>query len=271
MVLMTSSTVAAEQREHTITTSGCELYFTSFIGRDSRNRGGPLDRGSNKAPLDPMAFLVEQIPGSVIPAHYHCVDQWQVVIEGGGTLGRHAVGELTIHYSGEHSVYGPIIAGEKGLSYFTLRSRFDQGAHYMPGERDDLRRSRTVPPHTITKVLAPASREGLRALSVARIEELVPIDQYGIAAWRLFVPAASELPTIDPATGGGQSWLVLAGDLERNGETLPPRSCLFVTSDEGALSARAGSEGVEMLCLQYSSAAEGQGSSPRRLRGGTGT
>ena len=55
----------------------------------------------------------------------------------------------------------------------------------------------------------------------------------------------------DPASGGGQFWLVLSGSLRHDGRTLPPRSCVFVHPEEGPLSAVAGADGLEAVAMQF--------------------
>src|SRR5690606_27722696 len=45
----------------------------------------------------PQAFLVENTPHRVLRTHYHDVDQFQVIVQGDGTLGRHAVRPYSVH------------------------------------------------------------------------------------------------------------------------------------------------------------------------------
>ena len=44
----------------------------------------------------------------MIRPHFHVQDQFQVVAEGGGTLGRHAVAPIHVHYASRHTGYGPL-------------------------------------------------------------------------------------------------------------------------------------------------------------------
>ena len=124
----------------------------------------------------------------------------------------------------------------------------------MPDERDDLRLTRKTSPIYFTRQIErPSTREMLVALNATQVQLLTETHSNGLAAWRLIVPPYFELPALDPATGGGQSWLVIAGDLAYQAEVLPTRSCLFVSPEEAPLAAKAGPNGVEMLCLQYAS------------------
>ena len=60
---------------------------------------------------EPVAFLVEGTPARVIRPHFHENDQFQVVMSGGGTLGKHKLAVHAVHFSRAHTPYGPIIFG----------------------------------------------------------------------------------------------------------------------------------------------------------------
>ena len=82
---------------------------------------------------EPQAFLVEMPePGSVIPPHFHREDEFQVVVAGNGSLGKHALEGVAVHFADAYTPYGPIRVGPAGLTFFTLRARADPGAEYMP-------------------------------------------------------------------------------------------------------------------------------------------
>ena len=48
----------------------------------------------------------------------------------------HPLGLVTVHYSSPEAGYGPIVAGPEGLEYLTLRRVSEQGAFYLPDERE---------------------------------------------------------------------------------------------------------------------------------------
>ena len=84
------------------------------------------------AGLYPMAFLVEKDPAAVVHPHFHSADQYQVIVQGAGRLGVHDVASVAVHYTDSYSAYGPIVAADEGVSWFTLRNAWDPGARYMP-------------------------------------------------------------------------------------------------------------------------------------------
>ena len=93
-----------------------------------------------------MAFLVEKEPHAVVKPHFHQADQYQVIVQGGGRLGTHDVGTVAVHYTDAWSAYGPIVAADEGISWFTLRNAWDSGARYMPAAREQLRAARIAEP-----------------------------------------------------------------------------------------------------------------------------
>src|SRR5690349_5428777 len=78
-------------------------------------------------------------PGSISAAHFHTVDQFQIVVEGRGKFGRHDAAPYLVHFSRAYTPYGPLRADEKtGWTFLTFRTRHDPGAQRMPASRDKL-------------------------------------------------------------------------------------------------------------------------------------
>jgi hypothetical protein len=82
-----------------------------------------------------QAFLVEQrFPE--LRAHFHEVDQFQIVVNGSGHVGRDRVEVGAIHYTDGYTTYGPIRTElPVGIHYLTLRARPTLGINYMPESR----------------------------------------------------------------------------------------------------------------------------------------
>ncbi|HEX3995030.1 MAG TPA: hypothetical protein VHX39_27970, partial [Acetobacteraceae bacterium] len=134
MILTADSTVATEANRRR-TGNG---WHTTFIGKNRNTlRQGEAPPDANI--VYPMAFLVEKDAAAVVRPHFHAADQYQVIVQGGGRLGTHDVGTVSVHYTDAYSAYGPIVAAGEGISWFTLRKAWDPGARYMPAERAQLR------------------------------------------------------------------------------------------------------------------------------------
>ena len=199
----------------------------------------------------PQAFLVEQRPRWTLPVHFHQEHQFQVFVGGGGTIGRSAIGPLAVHYASPHSGYGPLVAGDEGISYLTLRAVGDTGAWYLPEQREQLRlRIPKVQAHA-----APDARLGaepLRHLSAPVSETLIEQRDGGLAAWRVRLAPHRQVAAPPGAEhGGGRFLVVTRGSLrDHDDDELPALATAFVSSDE-TLDLRAGGEGLEVLVLQF--------------------
>jgi hypothetical protein len=191
----------------------------------------------------------------VVTPPFHQADQYQVVVQGGGRLGRHDVGTVAVHYTDAWSAYGPIVAADEGISWFTLRNAWDSGARYMPAAREQLRAARaqnlqhreaTSPPMPV------ASDEDLARTSEIGCQAVIEQTPDGMATWRYRLPAGASVSGPDPRDGGGQFWIVLSGAAYASGSALlPPNSCVFVGPDDVDLLMTAGAVGAEALCLQF--------------------
>lgn len=71
---------------------------------------------------------VEAPPGDVIDAHYHDVDQFQIILAGSGTIAGEPVSRGTVHYTDANTPYGPIVAGPEGITYAVVRPNVNAGA-----------------------------------------------------------------------------------------------------------------------------------------------
>ena len=227
-----ASADAARATRHRASSNGTPFWFTSYIGANRYTRAEG-DAVPGPETIYPMAFLVEQDANSVVGAHYHQADQFQVIVGGSGRLGQHDVSQAAVHFAGAFSAYGPLAAGADGLHYFTLRNGWDPGARYMefPDNRAHLR---TVPRR---------HRE-----VVGDVDEPAPD---GLCARRHRLAAGTSITGPDPSSGAGQFWLVLSGSVVRADVTLPERSCVFVYPEDTPFTATAGPDGLEVLALQF--------------------
>jgi len=242
MTLIASAETARANRRRATAGDGMGFWHTLYLGTTRYNMA-PGDADPDPGALFPMAFLVEQDAGEVANAHYHQADQFQVVVAGAGALGTHAVRPISLHFAGAFTAYGPIRAGEGGLSYFTLRNGFDSGARYMM-RAENRRALRGVRPRRHREAVA-GPLEGLgNAL-------LLGPEADGLAAWHYRLAPGERLVGAAPGDGQGQYWLVVEGSVARDETTLGPLSCAFVYPDDAAFRATAGGDGACLLAMQF--------------------
>ncbi len=213
----------------------------------SYHKGEWLETDRNPL-LSPTMFLIEQPANSVLPAHFHRENEFQVMVEGAGTIGRHQIGPIMVHYAGAFTGYGPIIAGDQGVKYFTIRSVFEAGAMMVDGDRDRMIRGPKRQVHA--DAYHPLGEAVLAARRDTKHVDLIELTAEKLAArvWQL--PPGGQLHSFDPKGSSGQFHMVLSGELLRAGEVLREWETVFVSADEPPLLLQAGASGAEVLMLQ---------------------
>ena len=196
----------------------------------------------------PQAFLVENTPHRELRTHFHDVDQFQVIVSGGGTLGKHRVRPYSVHFARAHTPYGPITANENGIAWLTIRARRDaEGAQFLPENRVKLEQTPGRRPWQISQdPLFPGFEGNVALTPVPGIE-----DDRGLAAWSLRLKPYACASTPDPARTGGQYLVVVGGSLVRDGREQRAITIGYVAPQEGALDITAGAQGLDALVLHF--------------------
>ena len=195
----------------------------------------------------PDAFLVQQPRGSRLPAHFHFNRQFQIFVEGSGILGRHRVGPVTIHYAAGQTGYGPIIAGEHGLSYLTLRQTSERGAHYLPASAGSMEPG--TPRRQKTVRTALVHERPLAGYCTPQIRELIAPDQSGLACWSITLPPMGAAR--EPGEAGYDRFAVVL-----QGELVVPLaatnwSVVWFSAEEPLQYLAAGSPGARLLLMRF--------------------
>ncbi|TFZ02888.1 hypothetical protein EZ313_16775 [Ramlibacter henchirensis] len=197
----------------------------------------------------PQAYLVQQDPGWSLATHYHTEHQFQLVSRGRGTLGQHALEPLMLHYASPESGYGPLVAGEHGLEYYTLRARGTRDTWYLPQARERLRRGLKKrhayggPVHSSM----PDERAGRRARAVQRFMDGAD----GLGAWMLRLPPGDVVDREEEPCGGVRFYYVAAGSLSWRGECAQAGDVFSVDQADEHLDAQAGDSGAELIVMRF--------------------
>jgi hypothetical protein len=249
-MILTADSVVAQSTSRRKTANG---WHTTFIGKN-RNTLKEGEAAPSTEGLYPMAFLVEKEAAAIVHPHFHAADQYQVVVQGSGRLGVHDIASVAVHYTDAYSAYGPIIAADEGVSWFTLRNAWDPGARYMPAARQQLREARAKFQHREATCgpLPPLNDRELAALTTPTGGAVIAETADGLGTWRYTVPPNGSVTGPEPSTGGGQFWLVSAGSAAvTGGALLPVQSCVFVAPEDAAARLVAGPGGADLICMQF--------------------
>ena len=209
---------------------------------------------------EPQAFYVDRMyPEARIDPHFHDIDQFQIVVDGACRMGKKPADPVTFQYADAYTPYGPIVGGEEGFAFFTLRPIASGGFFAMPGNRHNMpgRAGRNIAGRFDTTRPRPKAGE------VAR-EGLMSGQEDGAMALglRLGPGAEAQGPVSD---AGGQYYLVCEGHVTQGDRVLPRRSLIHVPADETAPVLRAGELGADVLVLQFARPTERPGSDPSVL------
>ena len=227
------------------------------VVRDNETETWRSDFTERKAEVPQLLLVEQQIPDSHILPHYHGIDQFQIFMDGEGRLGNHKIAPISIHYTNAWTGYGPIVAGDKGMSYYVVRPGLDvMGSQYLhtPEGRANLKKGGKR--FLLAENLNVRSVDELRKLAAIETEKVIDLPagdpDAGVFAHLVSIGPGTEFTGFDPRLGGGQVFLVLAGSMLHEGRELGLRGAIAVTNEESPVTVRAGAEGLQILYLQYS-------------------
>jgi len=209
-----------------------------------------IERLEDKSIDTPMAFLAEGSAHRVLRTHYHAVDQFQVMYNGAGVLGKHAVGPGAVHFARAYTPYGPIVYSDKGLGFITLRAHRDAGAQYLPERREALEQVADRTPWQITAIPDFDFMPGERGVTMKALEGLTGHAD-GLAAWSVKMKPGVKAFAPDPSKGDGQYVVVLKGGIQHEGTLKKDLAIVWVPRDGGPFELVAGPDGMEGVILNF--------------------
>ncbi len=200
----------------------------------------------------PLACLSQGGPGRSSTAHFHVVDQFQFVVDGKGTLGRHQLTPYGVHFSRAYTPYGPLATDpEVGLTYFVLRAHHDTGAQRLPEEREQLMRNPHRRPLQMTRqVMFPALPTEGTAPGV-KLDEIPGMkDDAGLAAYALSMQPDTKTQAPDPR-GEGQYIVAVQGSFWHDDKEYKAWALVFTGPKEGPFRIHAGAQGLQALIVNF--------------------
>lgn len=228
----------------------------NVVVRDYFGRGHQLDSG-------PQVYLGEQLDaGSELFAHFHDVDQFQVVVRGSGRFGRVPVRPITVQYADAFAPYGPIVAAEQGIGFFVFRRCAATGGWRMPGHAKMIPKpvGRRFFIELADAESRPKNGEASHEVQRGGDEDGLAIELIRMGPFATFCSPKGH--------AGEQHLLVCAGSLDRAGTRLPPLSALVPDPNEHAPTLAATEEGAVLLVLKFPRPTDRAGSDPSTVKAG---
>jgi hypothetical protein len=189
---------------------------------------------------EPSTHLVEIPPGFVITPHFHGTNQYQLVVDGSCTLGKASLYPGAFQYSDAYTPYGPIVAGEDGLAFFTLRQTAYAGFHEMPGSKALMN---TKAGRNFISAADPN-----RARKTDRVE--LHLEPGGPCSYELIAAPHDMLP-ISRHAHGGTYLAILAGEVSFSDVRYPSRSVIWFGGEDPVPNLKAGAEGSIAVQLSF--------------------
>ncbi|MDB5860774.1 MAG: hypothetical protein JWQ76_4463 [Ramlibacter sp.] len=209
---------------------------------------------SGQDPLhSPTVFLAEQPPNCELLPHFHRQNQFQLFVEGEGTIGQAPLGPVTVHYAGAYTGYGPIHSGDAWLKYFTIRSTFDTGITWSTDWRGKMIRGPKR--HAEAPAGRPWTVEQLATLRDIQRQTVIAADA-GLGAELFMMPPNARQPLLPAAGSVGQFIFVLAGAALVDGTTLSLWESAFLPATDGEVVTTAGAQGAQVIALHMPPTAE---------------
>ncbi len=209
-----------------------------------------IERPDDKSIDTPMAFLAEGSPGRLLRTHFHVVDQFQVIYNGSGTLGKHQLDFGAVHFSRAYTPYGPIsYSKDEGLGFITLRAHRDPGAQSLPDNRAVLDQVPNRKPWQVTAIPDFNLATGESGVAMKALEGLK--DDRNLFGFSVKMKAGAKAYAPDPSKGDGQYILVMKGSILHEGKLKKELAIIWVAKNEGPFELVAGPEGLEGLILNF--------------------
>jgi hypothetical protein len=197
--------------------------------------------------LSPTISLIEQPPNSTLATHFHRQNQFQLFVHGSGTVGRDALAPITVHYAGAYTGYGPLVAGDEGIHYFTIRPVCESGA--IPVEQAREKMVRGPKRHVQAGPVVCTAPHTLATLPAPVCEDVIPAAEDGLGARLHRLPPGAALMPAVPAATACTFAVVLSGSVHYTDAELSRWESLCVTADEPFPGVRAGAQGADVIVL----------------------
>ena len=197
--------------------------------------------------LSPTVSLIEQPAHSTLVPHFHKNNQFQLFVEGEGSLGKDPISPLMVHYAGAYTGYGPLVSGAQGIKYFTMRPVCESGLFDIENHRHELIRGPKK--HASSRVFSALNEDGLYEQDQILIETLIPPENDGLACHCLTLPKGAQTKVTQSMVGYGLFLTVTGGSVKVGDALLQKWETAFYSLKEGAPFVHAVDSAAQVVCM----------------------
>ena len=202
----------------------------------------------------PQATMSELQAQEIIKPHFHGVSMFQLFIAGSGTVGNHGqkLEPLMVQFKDHHTAYGPVTAGDQGLSFVALRMYTGNSRPIYVHDKLDTREN--IRPSKRRNLISEQVNFSIEPVLQARqdvVWETVLEDDDEMSAKVVRLGANMTVKGPDPKIAGGYYVFVGNGTMKYDGAKLPLWSMVVVENNEDEFEIHAGGNGLEAMVLQF--------------------
>jgi hypothetical protein len=200
----------------------------------------------------PQGFRTHTGPNKLTPAHFHHTDQFQVFLGAADTkFERKLAGPLLLHYADGDTLYGPFSSGELPFTFFTLRKHGSDFQGHMPEDKAEM--SHNGAKRHYSWDMRDWLGERYPPTGEAVTEVILEPRDNNLAAFKITAGGSAKVTGPEPKGSGGQYYVVIEGELIKDGKVLRQHTLGWVNADDEPPVLSAGIIGARLLVLQFGS------------------
>lgn len=219
-----------EEKEY----DGKAVFVTNWMSR------------ADAADPEPNIYELEISSDFIQPPHFHQSEEFQLIIEGSGTINSESFQAGSLHYAAPYSAYGPFAPGVDGIKYLTIRMSSDRRSFLTATHASEMDGHAQV-----IKLIQPVDRGD--CMNLQSVDSfMAAIDGTAASSGYVRVPPSFEFDDLQSRIPGDKFLFVKSGSIITCGHTLTQWESMYVTGDEEMFTANSGPEGLELIVLQFS-------------------
>ena len=166
-------------------------------------------------PNHPQAYMIEHPEWCTIPAHYHEIDEFQIMFEGEGIWSERHIRALSFKYNSAWLYNFPVTAKAGGMKFMSMRRNWDSNGKFLPERQADYDAGK------------PDDAEEFQYIG-----KEIPLHPNGLAAKQFRIPRGQSVPMRFTKPGGSTYLFVLDGTIMYEGTEYELHSLFYLEPED---------------------------------------